>query len=95
MGFGDRIKNTLFYYINQLLIRPQFIVLADQLRKEHNIAIGQVESQSRAGIVVLQQPSALDFPHPLVPAMKPVGPLLAEPGRPLPAVGLIVLMQSA
>ena len=64
----------------------------NELRAQIGVDGDHVTSQSQAGIVVMQGPLGLDFAHPIVPAMKMVGPLLASPGKPLPAVRDVAAM---
>ena len=59
---------------------------AEELRVELGLPMSVAESRSKAGIVLISSDFALDGACPISPAFKMIGALLAEPGKPLPAV---------
>jgi len=85
LTFADRIKNNILYFINTRVIIPNFAQsYVDKIRAERGLPGSHAESQAKTGIVLAQSTWGLEFSHPIVPAFKVVGPILPEPGKPVP-----------
>ena len=87
MNFLQRVQNTLMYGVNQAIFKYVFGVNAQALRDKHAPGVrADLESRAMSALVILHMSFVIDAPRPLVPAMKVVGPILPEPGQPLPQV---------
>lgn len=90
LEIGDRVKNVIFYYINTIVVMAGYQQgYVNRLREQYGISGSHARSQHNTGIVLAQSTWGLEFSHPIVPAIKVVGPILPEPARPLPAVRFI------
>jgi hypothetical protein len=95
LSFADRIKNVIFYYINTIVVISGYQHgYVNALRKQYGVEGSHARSQHNVGIVLSQSTWGLEFSHPIVPAIKVVGPILPEPTKPLPA-DLEAYVQSA
>ena len=87
MNFLQRVQNTLLYGVNQAILKYVFIANANAFRAKHAPGVcSDAESRAKAALIILHMSFVIDAPRPLVPAMKVVGPILPEPGQPLPQV---------
>ncbi|KAL9988923.1 hypothetical protein ACROYT_G003418 [Oculina patagonica] len=86
MNFAERIQNV-YHWISVYLaffvgMAPPFQVLKDK----HNITPNRnlYETFNRVDLIIAQMGFFLDYPRPLLPNTRVVGPLLTSPSKPLP-----------
>jgi hypothetical protein len=91
MNFWQRVQNTLLYGVHMAIINFILFPHADAHRAKYTPGVRTAhESITMSGIIIMQTSFVIDSPRPLVPAMKVVGPILPEPGQPLPPVRITV-----
>ena len=83
MDFGQRMQNTITYYVNLAIFELVFTAASNKQRKEFGIALTDAQSRANVGILILQTSWVVEYPRPITPVMKAVGPILPEPGKPL------------
>jgi ceramide galactosyltransferase len=86
MDFGERVKNTIVYGVNMLVFEYIFNKASRERRAKYNVPVSEEDSRRKVAIGLMQATFAVDYPRPITPAMKFVGPILPEPGKPLPQV---------
>jgi 2-hydroxyacylsphingosine 1-beta-galactosyltransferase len=86
-GFLERLKNNIFYYVDtQIVMKLYALPWVNEMRKQYNLVGTHQEFQhAKGGILLAQSTWGLEFPHPITPAIKVVGPILPSAGKPLPA----------
>jgi 2-hydroxyacylsphingosine 1-beta-galactosyltransferase len=94
MNFWQRVENTLLYAANMAVLNFIMFPQADAFRAKYAPGVcTSSESMNKTSIFIIQTSFVVDPPRPLVPAMKVVGPILPEPGQPLPPVRITVCTQ--
>lgn len=84
MNFGERLTNTIVQGA-LYAITPTLDKLTDNLRKEFNVTKSHTASARSSGMYLLNVDWATEFPRPITPVAKVVGPILPEPAKALPA----------
>eukprot|EP00040_Diaphanoeca_grandis_P017969 m.94498 g.94498 ORF g.94498 m.94498 type:complete len:511 (+) comp26725_c0_seq1:90-1622(+) len=86
MDFGERIHNHIVglvhWYVDEFVNQPGSNALRAKLG---GIAATSTESLAKVGLLIAQDSWALEFPRPVPPSLKMVGPILSSPAKPLPA----------
>ncbi len=94
MDFWQRVQNTLLYAANMAVLNFILFPQADAFRAKSAPGVcTSSESMNKTSVFIMQTSFVVDPPRPLVPAMKVVGPILPEPGQPLPPVRITVCTQ--
>lgn len=85
MDFGERIHNTIVLAVN--LYIEAFIAdpASNNLRKKFGVEGDHQHAMGDTGMMIAQTSWAVEFPRAIPAAVKMVGPMLAQPAKPLPA----------
>ncbi|CAH3034095.1 unnamed protein product, partial [Pocillopora meandrina] len=84
MNFLQRVKNTALCLI-QTIAPFNIDGVYETLKKKHNITPEKTLQETYQKVdLILVQSGPLDYPRPLLPNTKLVGPLLSSPPKPLP-----------
>ena len=86
LGFTGRLLNIINFMLVCQVVRPVFDVAPDRMRAHYGVAGSNLETISRIGVAINQGHTVMEWPRPLPPALKFVGPISPEPAKALPAV---------
>ncbi|KAL9988788.1 hypothetical protein ACROYT_G003276 [Oculina patagonica] len=86
MSFSERAKNTLIWLFNKIASEYVMLPLYQELKEKYNITPDKSLQQTfdAVDLIIVQTNFAIDYPRPLLPNTKMVGPLLLGPAKPLP-----------
>ncbi|KAL9988931.1 hypothetical protein ACROYT_G003427 [Oculina patagonica] len=85
MSFVQRAQNSFTWLVNSMIFPSMLRNVYAGLKKKHNITPEKSLHQTFQKVdIVLYQSNPIDYPRPLLPNTKPVGPLLSSPAKPLP-----------
>ncbi|KAL9988927.1 hypothetical protein ACROYT_G003422 [Oculina patagonica] len=85
MSFLQRAKNSFLWLVNSIITPSMIREVYAGLKEKHNITPKKSLHQTFQKVdIVLFQSDPIDYPRPLLPNTKPVGPLLSSPAKPLP-----------
>ncbi len=74
------------YHIITKIVLPYYISRSNEVRARHSVARECRESLDNLGLMITATAWPLELPHPIMPLHKAIGPILAQPGKPLPEV---------
>ncbi|XP_020612276.1 UDP-glucuronosyltransferase 2B33-like [Orbicella faveolata] len=87
LKFVDRMKNVLQWMLTYYFYIYDFCPLFNEVKTRHNITPDKPiqETLGRVDMIIGQMDFTLEYPRPLLPNTKVVGPFLPSPAKPLPS----------
>mmetsp|Transcript_20925 Transcript_20925/g.54400 ORF Transcript_20925/g.54400 Transcript_20925/m.54400 type:complete len:514 (-) Transcript_20925:50-1591(-) len=84
-NIGDRVHNTIVWFVDKLIETFVADRLSAELRAKYNLSGTHAEAMADTGMMIVQTSWGIEFPTAVPPSVKLVGPILAAPAKPLPA----------
>jgi len=85
LSFVERLQNIYYWILVHWAFNYGMVPPFHDLKKRYNITPQETvyETLGRVDLIISQKPFILEYPRPLFPNTKVVGPLLAAPAKPL------------